>query len=343
MSFPTRKVGSTDVSAIAYGAMGIGGMGYGKAGTDEERFKLLDRLVEMGCVNWDTASVYGDSEELIGKWFAKTRNRSKIFLATKFGLVMQGTQPSIRGDPEFIQRSVATSLRRLQTDHIDLLYQHRTDGKVPIEVTVGAMAELVKQGKVKYLGLSEASPSTMRRAAAIHPISALQVEYSPFELALEAPGGALETARELEMTIFAYSPTGRGLATGRYKSPEDFSSADDIRQRIPKFSAANFPRINNLVTSLAAIAAEHGPNVTPGQICIAWLLAQGPDIIPIPGSKQISYTEENIGAKDIKLSDNDVKRIRNLCEKANGDQVGDRYSVGLMNLVHVETPELPLI
>jgi len=339
MAFPTRKVGSTDVSAIAYGAMGIGGVAYGQAGTDEERFKLLDRLVELGCVNWDTSSSYGDSEELIGKWFAKTGNRSKIFLATKFGIMVQGTQRSVRGDPEFIQQSVAASLARLQTNHIDLLYQHRTDGNVPIEVTVGAMAELVKEGKVKYLGLSEASPSTMRRAAAVHPISALQVEYSPFELSLETPGGVLETARELGMAIFAYSPTGRGLATGRYKSPDDFP-ADDFRQSIPKFSAANFPRINALVASLAAIAAEHGPNVTPGQICIAWLLAQGPDIIPIPGSKQISYTEENISAKDIKLSDNDVKRIRDLCEEANGDLVGDRYSLGMMKWVNVETPEL---
>jgi len=308
----TRKIGDAEFAAIGYGAAGIGGVGYGAAGSDEERFKVLDRLFELGCRHWDTASVYGDSEELIGKWFERTGNRDKIFLATKFGLTPGA--PRARGDPEFVKSECEKSLKKLKTDRIDLYYQHRPAPDTPIEITVGAMAELVKEGKVKYLGLSEAPPNAIRRAQTVHPISALQVEFSPFELTLEKPGGALEVARQFGITVVAFSPTGRGLATGRYKSPDDFVE-NDVRRMLPRFSAENFPRIIEAVNYLQEIATAH--NATSAQVCIAWLLAQGNDIIPIPGSKQIGYVEENWFAKDVHLSTAEIGRIRELVDATN--------------------------
>ncbi|KAF9515454.1 hypothetical protein BS47DRAFT_1376250 [Hydnum rufescens UP504] len=297
----TRKIGDVEVAAIGYGAMGIGGMAY---------VQVLDRLFELGCHHWDTASIYGDSEELIGKWFERTGKRDKIFLATKFGLASESL---IRGDPEFVESECAKSLAKLKTDHIDLYYQHRSDTKTPIEVTVGTMAELVSTGKVKYLGLSEASPSTIRRAHAIHPISAIQVEYSPFEVSVESPGGVLDTARELGIAVVAYSPTGRGLATGRYQSPDDFPEGD-FRREVPRFSAGNFPLILKVVEGLQAIAAAH--KATPAQVGMAWLIAQGNDIIAIPGSKQIEYCDENWEAGNLRLSDAELKGIRKLVDEA---------------------------
>ncbi|KAF9519820.1 hypothetical protein BS47DRAFT_1336526 [Hydnum rufescens UP504] len=307
----TRKIGDVELAAIGYGAMGIAGKGYGPSGNDEERFKVLDRLFELGCRHWDTASVYGDSEELIGKWFERTGNRDKIFLATKFGIVAPGV---IRGDPEFVKSECEKSLKKLRTDHIDLYYQHRPAPDTPIEITVGAMAELVKEGKVKYLGLSEAPPNAIRRAQTVHPISALQVEFSPFALTLEQPGGALDVARQFGITIVAFSPTGRGLATGRYKSFDDFDE-NDVRRKLPRFSAENFPHMIGVANYLQEIATAH--NATAAQVCIAWLLAQGNDIIPIPGSKQIKYVEENWFSKDIHLSTAEIGRIRELVDATN--------------------------
>jgi len=330
----TRKIGDVEVAAIGYGAMGIGGVAYGSdAGSDEERFKVLDRLFELGCRHWDTASVYGDSEELIGKWFERTGNRDKIFLATKFGSTPEFT---IRGDPEFIRSEFAKSLAKLKTEYIDLYYQHRPDANTPIEVSVGAMAELVKAKKVKYIGLCEASPNTIRRAHAVHPISALQVEYSPFELTVEKPGGILDTIRELGIPIVAYSPTGRGLATGRYKTPDDIP-ADDFRRALPRFSAENFPRILDVVHGLQAVATAH--KATSAQVCIAWLLAQGDDVIAIPGSKQLKYCEENWESGNIRLSDADLKRIRELVDATNARLSElERYPPGMNDQLSVETP-----
>ncbi|KAF9510520.1 hypothetical protein BS47DRAFT_1331702 [Hydnum rufescens UP504] len=315
--------------------MGIGGMAYGAAGSDEERFKVLDRLFELGCRHWDTASVYGDSEELIGKWFDHTGNRDKIFLATKFGATPEYT---IRGDPEFVKSEFAKSLKKLRTDYIDLYYQHRPAPDTPIEVTVGVMAELVKEGKVKYLGLSEAPPNAIRRAQAVHPISAIQLEYSPLELILEKPGGVLDVARQFGITVVAYSPTARGLATGRYRTSDDFDK-DDFRRAIPRYGPDNFPHILKVVDYLQEVAAAH--KVTASQVCIAWILAQGNDIIPIPGSKQLKYVEENWAAKDAHLTTAELKRIRELVDALSA-HLGDspRYPKALQDQLLEETPPL---
>ncbi|KAJ7629480.1 NADP-dependent oxidoreductase domain-containing protein [Mycena polygramma] len=329
MSIPTRKLGRSDgsVSEIGFGAMGISAF-YGAVESDEERFKVLDAAYKGGCTHWDTAHMYGDSEELIGKWFKRTGKRNDIFLATKFGVAIDpatGGPLAVRGDPEFVKEQAATSLRRLGVDHIDLFYQHRVDTKTPIEVTVGAMAGLVKEGKVKYLGLSECSADTLRRACAVHPISAVQVEFSPFILDIEDPKiGLLATARELGVTIVAYSPLGRGLLTGQYKSPDDFA-ADDFRRTIPKYSAANFPKILDVVGRLEKIGENHKigeKHATAGQVTLAWILAQGPEFVVIPGTKKIKYLEENLGASAVKLSNEEIAAVRKIAEEA--DVPGDR-------------------
>ncbi|KAF9048237.1 Aldo/keto reductase [Hymenopellis radicata] len=331
MSIPTRKLGQTLVSEIGYGSMGLSGGFYGAADSDEERFKVLDAAHAKGCTFWDTAHIYGDSEELLGKWFKHSGKRSDIFLGTKFGISPQG----VRGDPAFVREQVAKSLERFGTDYIDLLYQHRVDPNTPIEITVGAMAELVKEGKVKYLGLSECSAKALRRAHAVHPIAALQMEYSPFVLDIEDPKIALlETARELGVTVVAYSPLGRGLLTGQYKSPADFAEKD-FRHTIPKFSAANFPKILDVVSHLKNIAENH--NATPAQVTLAWILAQGPEFIVIPGTRKLKYLEENLGAATIKLSKEEVASIRKVAEET--EIPGDRNA--RMTAMLIDSPELP--
>ncbi|KAJ7186833.1 NADP-dependent oxidoreductase domain-containing protein [Mycena filopes] len=331
MPLPARKIGQASVSEIGFGAMGISSF-YGATEPDEERFKVLDAAHAGGCTHWDTAHVYGDSEELLGKWFKRTGKRSEIFLATKFGITPTGP----RGDPEFVKEQVATSLSRLGVDHIDLYYQHRIDPKTPIEVTVGAMAELVKEGKVKYLGLSECSAKALRRAHAVHPISALQIEYSPFVLDIEDPKVALlETARELGVTIVAYSPLGRGLLTGRYKSPDDFEKGD-FRLTIPKYSAANFPKILDVVSRLESIGEKH--KATSGQVTLAWILAQGPEFVVIPGTKKIKYLEENLGASKIKLSKEEIAAVRKIAEES--EVPGGRYNDARMAGLLLDSPEL---
>ncbi|KAF8147787.1 NADP-dependent oxidoreductase domain-containing protein [Mycena galopus ATCC 62051] len=331
MSIPSRKIGQAAVSEIGFGAMGISSF-YGAVESDEERFKVLDAAYAGGCTHWDTANVYGDSEELIGKWFKRTGKRSDIFLATKFGITADGP----RGDPEFVREQAAKSISRLGVDHIDLYYQHRVDPKVPIEVTVGAMSQLVKEGKVKYLGLSECSAKALRRAHAVHPISALQIEYSPFVLDIEDPKVALlETARELGVTIVAYSPLGRGLLTGRYKSPDDFEK-DDFRLTIPKYSAQNFPKILDVVSRLKNIGEKH--NATPGQVTLAWILAQGPEFVIIPGTKKIKYLEENLRASAIKLSAEEIASVRQIAEES--EIPGSRYADARMAGLLLDSPEL---
>nr|A0A3B1EFQ1.1 RecName: Full=Aldo-keto reductase str7; AltName: Full=Strobilurin A biosynthesis cluster protein r7 [Strobilurus tenacellus]ATV82117.1 aldoketoreductase [Strobilurus tenacellus] len=335
MPLPTRKIGQSLVSEIGFGSMGIARLGpsgfYGVVESDDERFKVLDAAHAAGCTFWDSAHLYGDSEELIGKWLKRTGKRNDIFLATKFGITPQG----VRGDPDFVKEQCATSLERLGVDCIDLFYQHRVDPKTPIEITVGAMAELVKEGKVKYLGLSECSAKALRRAHAVHPIAALQIEYSPFVLDIEDPKIALlETARELGVTIVAYSPLGRGLLTGQYKSPDDFEP-NDFRRTIPKFSADNFPKILDVVAQLKKIGEKH--NATPGQVTLAWILAQGPEFIVIPGTKKIKYLEENVGAASIKLTEEEVAAVRKLAEES--EIPGDRNA--RMGAMLIDSPELP--
>ncbi|KAG9309676.1 NADP-dependent oxidoreductase domain-containing protein [Chiua virens] len=334
MSYPTRKIGNTPVSAIGFGAMGISAF-YGTTDPDEERFKVLDAAFANGCTFWDTANVYGDSEELIGKWFKKTGKRDQIFLATKFGIVRdRPTKNAVDGSAKNVEDSINRSLQRLGVDCVDLYYLHRPDPEVPIEVTVGAMAKLIEQGKVKYLGLSECSANTLRRASKIHPIAAVQLEYSPFELDLEK-NDVLKTARELGIKIIAYSPLGRGLLTGRYKSPDDFEQGD-FRRFVPRYSKENFPNVLKLVDELQSIGKEY--NATAGQVTLAWLLAQGEDVIPIPGTKKIKYLEENLAAAHVALSAEAVQEVRVAAEAA--ALVGDRYPAQSQSLVYGDTPAL---
>ncbi|KAJ7456000.1 NADP-dependent oxidoreductase domain-containing protein [Mycena galericulata] len=248
-SIPHRKIGGASVPAIGFGVMGLS-VAYGAIESDEERLKVLDAAYAAGTIFWDTANVYGDSEDIIGKWYLNPDKRSKIFLATKFGLTMTGAC----GDPEYVKEQCNQSLKRLGIDYIDLYYQHRVDASTPIEKTVGAMAELVKEGKVKYLGLSDCTAAGLRRAHAVHPIAALQIEFSPIVLEVEkAPLELVKTARSLGSKIIAYSPLGRGFLTGQIKSVDDFD-ADDFRRTVPKFFAANLPKILALADKIAAQA-----------------------------------------------------------------------------------------
>ncbi|KAH9901325.1 Aldo/keto reductase [Cubamyces lactineus] len=339
MPLPTRKVGTSSVSAIGYGAMGISAF-YGKPLPDEERFKVLDAVYENGCTFWDTANIYADSEELIGKWFKRTGKRDEIFLATKFGIVGEsgsGHDRTINGTPEYAVQALEASLKRLGTDHVDLWYLHRADPQVPIELTIRAMAEQVKAGKVKYIGLSEISEQTLRRAHAVHPISAIEVEYSPFTLDIEDPKvGLLKAARELGVTIVAYSPLGRGLITGRYTSPDDFEEGD-FRRQVPRYSRENFPNILKLVNGLKKIGEKY--NATPGQIALAWLLAQGEDVIPIPGTTKIPNLKENLDAANIKLTPEDVQEVRRIANEADAAN-GPRYPPRLYAVLFADTPPL---
>lgn len=334
MPLPTRRIRDTPVTAIGYGAMGIAAF-YGTPPPDEERLKFLDALYESGCTFWDTADGYGDSEELIGRWFKRSGKRDDIFLATKFGLA--SGKGVVCGEPEYVHQAFAKSISRLGVDHVDLYYLHRPDPQVPIELTVGAMAQLVKAGKVKYLGLSECSSNTLRRAHAVHPIAALQVEYSPFTLDIENPKvGLMKTARELGITIIAYSPLGRGLLTGRFHSPDDFEE-NDFRRTVPRYSKENFPNILKLVDGLKAVGDRH--NATAAQVSLAWVLAQGEDVIPIAGTTKVKNLKENLGALHVKLSPDEVEEIRGLVDKVHAAQ-GSRYDPALAAILFADTPPL---
>ncbi|KAI6043906.1 NADP-dependent oxidoreductase domain-containing protein [Pisolithus marmoratus] len=335
LPYPTRTIGDDNVSAIGFGAMGISAF-YGPTEPDEERFKVLDAAFDYGCTFWDTANIYGDSEELLGKWFKHTGKRASIFLATKFG-IDHSNPLGVDGSPANAEACLKRSLGRLGVESIDLYYLHRPDPNVPIEVTIRAMAGFVKVGKVKYLGLSECSADTLRRAHAVHPIAALQVEYSPFTLDIEDPKiGLLQTARELGVTVVAYSPIGRGLITGQYKSPDDFAE-DDYRRRIPRYSRENFPNILKLADKLKEIGQHH--DATAAQVALAWLLAQGNDIIPIPGTKKIKYLKENLDSVHVHLSPEEIQEIRSFVEKADWI-VGDRYPPADMKALYAATPAL---
>ncbi|CAF3756087.1 unnamed protein product [Rotaria sp. Silwood1] len=322
---PERQLGKNGpkVPAIGYGAMGLS-ISYGTIGSDQERFKVLDRAIEFGSTYFDSADIYGDNEDLLGKYFKKyPEQRKKVFLATKFGGVFfpDTKSYSIRGDAQYVYEACEKSLKRLGVDSIDLYYVHRIDKTVPIEETMEALKELVRVGKIKYIGLSECSSNTLRRAYAIHPVACVQIEYSPFSLDIERDEiGLLKTCREFGVAIVCYSPLGRGLFSGKIKSPDDFE-ADDFRRIIPRFSKENFPRNLKLVNELTVIANKKG--CTPSQLTLAWILAQGNDFIVIPGTSKIKNLEENVGAAQIKLSKEEIKEIREACEKA--DVAGERY------------------
>ncbi|KAI1378458.1 putative aldo-keto reductase [Hypoxylon crocopeplum] len=338
-TLPTRALGRNgpQIPALGLGLMGLSAF-YGPLPSDEERFKFLDRAHELGCTHWDSAALYGDNEELIGRWFQRTGKRKDIFLATKFAFhVNPDGSREIRNDPEYIRKKVSQSLEKLHTDHIDLLYCHRISGKTPIEHIVATMKEFVDSGKVRYLGLSECGVDTLQRAVKVHPIQAYQIEYSPFSREIEFPEvGLLKACRELGIAVIAYSPLGRGMLTGLYKSPDDFEEGD-FRKTIPRFSKENFSKNIDLVNTLKGIAAKK--NCTSGQLSLAWLMKQGEDILPIPGTKKIKYLEENIGAYSVSISDEEDRVIREAIEGA--EVHGTRVAGWMMGALVKDTPPLP--
>lgn len=306
------------VSALGLGCMGMSEF-YG-TGDEQESIQVIHRALDAGCTFLDTADMYGPftNERLVGRAIAGRRD--EVVLATKFGNERRedGSYVGINGRPEYVRAACDASLRRLGTDHIDLYYQHRVDTSVPIEETVGAMADLVAAGKVGHLGLSEAAPETIRRAHAVRPISALQTEYSLWSR--DPEDGILPTTRELGIGFVAYSPLGRGFLTGRFQHPEDLPE-DDFRRRNPRFQGENFQRNLDMVSRVREIAAEKG--CTPAQLALAWVLAQGEDIVPIPGTKRLRYLEENLAAVDVSLTPADLARIDEVAPR--GGTAGNRY------------------
>ena len=297
---------------------------------DAESIRTLHRAVELGVTLFDTADMYGPfkNEELLAKAFKGKRDR--VVIATKFGIVRDPADPSkrgVNGRPEYVKSACEASLRRLGTDHIDLYYQHRVDANIPIEETVGAMSRLVEEGKVRYLGLSEAAPATLRRAVAVHSIAALQTEYSLWSR--EPEDEILLTCRELGIGFVPYSPLGRGFLTGQIQKFDDLAP-DDYRRHTPRFQGENFQKNLDLVIRINDLAKQK--RCTPGQLALAWVLAQGDDVVPIPGTKRVNYLEENLGALDLNLTSDERAQLDEIAPK--GVAAGNRYPEAMMGTVN---------
>jgi aryl-alcohol dehydrogenase-like predicted oxidoreductase len=319
MTNRTLGLAGPQVSQLGLGCMGMSEF-YGDA-DDAESIATIHRALDLGVTFLDTSDAYGPftNEELVGR--AVRGRRDDVVIATKFGL-LRSDDPNYRGvsgKPEYVHSACDASLRRLGVDHIDVYFQHRVDPDTPVEETWGAMAELVEAGKVRHLGISEASPETLRRAHAVHPVTALQTEYSLF--ARDPEDDLLPTCRELGIGFVAYSPLGRGFLTGQIRTPEDFTP-DDYRRSSPRFMGENFERNLELVERVFEIAAEK--DVTPSQLALAWLLRQGDDIVPIPGTKRVKYVEENLAATAIELTAEDLERIEEAAPR--GAAAGERYA-----------------
>ncbi|CAB4440579.1 unnamed protein product [Rhizophagus irregularis] len=326
-----RELGKTGVkiSAIGLGCMGMSEF-YGSA-DEQENINVLNRAIDLGSTFWDTSDIYGNgaNEILLSKVLKDKRD--KVFLCTKFGSLRNsnGAFIGVSGKPEYVRQACEKSLKRLGVDYIDLYYQHRMDPNTPIEDTVGALAELVKEGKVKYIGLSECSAETLRRAHKVHPIAAIQMEYSPWTIDIEK-NGIMEACRELGVTIVAYSPLGRGFLTGKYKSIDDFEP-DDFRRAVPRFQGENFNKNLEIVRKFDEFANEKG--VSPSQLCLAWVLAQGDNIVAIPGTKKIKYLEENFEAAKIHLTPEELSEIRQIINSI--EIIGARYQGEHMKMVDI--------
>ncbi|GAD92800.1 aldo-keto reductase, putative [Paecilomyces variotii No. 5] len=336
VSIPQRRLGRHGplVPAQGLGLMGLS-MFYGKKRPDAERLAFLDYAYSVGCTNWDAADVYGDNEDLLGKWFRQSGKRRDIFLATKFGIVQHpGQPPSINNDPDYIRQACERSRSRLglaADDPIDLYYCHRIDPNRPIEETVKVMAELQSAGKIKYLGLSECSANTLRRACKVAQIAAVQIEFSPFSTEARA-NGLVDACKELGVAIVAYSPLGRGMLSGAIKSYDDLDETDR-RRILPRFSRENFPRNFQLVDKIRGLAQAKG--CTANQLALLWVMAQGENFLAIPGTTKEANLDENLNSFKFTLTEKDKEEIEAIL--VTSEVVGDRHPAAMIPYLYVDT------